>query len=110
MGTSVTKEITVELDEDRSVTIEVEVVGTYDSHYGADADGNRGMGVWFVDDTFYTIPDKDDNEELLTKEDKELVKDKLDKEIDDTDWDFSTAEREEYEAEMEYRREQQNDE
>lgn len=110
MDTTITKEITVELDDERSVTLEVTVTGEHDSHYGADADGNRGASMWFIGDTEYTLPEKDDNEDLLSKEDKELLKKKLEKEIEDTDWDFGTAAREDYEAEMEYRREQQNDE
>ena len=32
------------------------VIMVHDPDYGADADGNRGIAVWFLDDIDYDIP------------------------------------------------------
>lgn len=33
-----------------TIEIEVTIHWDYDSDYGSDADGNRGVGVWSIDD------------------------------------------------------------
>jgi hypothetical protein len=76
----------VELDSGIEVTVYVEVDITYDSDYGADADGNRGSDVYFIDDLRYIIPDRDDNDVELTAEDKKDLERILEDKIHGFDW------------------------
>jgi hypothetical protein len=72
------KEFTVELGDDKTVTAEMNATFIYDANYGADADGNRGMGVWFVDDVYPTHEIAyDDDGRRLTREEIELAQDLL---------------------------------
>jgi hypothetical protein len=57
---------TFNLLDGKAVTIEVLLHGSYDPAYGSDADGNRGIGVWFLDDSEYKIPELDDEQKPLT--------------------------------------------
>lgn len=49
MNTTITKTITIELD-DLTVDAVVELSLDRDDNYGCDADGNRGRSVTFIDD------------------------------------------------------------
>ena len=72
------KYYTVEIPGDKTVTAEMIATFVYDSSYGADADGNRGMGVWFVDDVYPTHEIAyDDDGRRLTREEIELAQDLL---------------------------------
>ena len=77
--------------------IEVEQCFEYDSDYGADADGNRGMAMWFFGDREILSVSKDGkNVDLKSEEGKVLLskieKDKhFDKLVEDHDWNVSTA-------------------
>lgn len=84
----INKDIKVFLAEDRPVTIELKVCGVYDANYGADADGRRGMGVWFLDDFDYNPPEKDDNGQVITFQDKKVLEEIVYNEVHNTDWDF----------------------
>lgn len=97
----ITKELTIELDDGREFTIEVTATASYDSNYGADADGNRGMGVWDREDDEFTIPDVDAEGYRLDSVEKEELEKKLNLEIERQDWDFSSADEKEYEPEDE---------
>jgi len=62
--------LTTEIDD---VLLYIEGEVTYDHNCGADADGNRGIGVWFVEDVLVrdaTTTEKDGQNliELLTEE------------------------------------------
>lgn len=86
---SKTEEITIELD-DVDVTLEITVTAYLDEDYGADADGNRGVSKWIVDEISYEGSDGEvysDSGDLLDSDQKKL----LDEEISDLvdDWDFS---------------------
>ena len=70
---------TIELKEDLTededvivVEIMVNIDYTYDSNYGADLDGNRGIGVWFVDEYEYEIRECSKEGELTEKQQEEL--------------------------------------
>ena len=56
------------------VTVDIVVYGVYESNYGADADGNRGINAWFVEDYEYTIPDASDDGTPLETIQKEKLK------------------------------------
>lgn len=72
----VTKEITVTLKSGKKVTAEYTAVFYYDSNYGADADGNRGMPMWFLDDCYPAAEIKTDDEGVeLSKEEIEEADD-----------------------------------
>ena len=67
-------EFTVELGSGKEVTAEVECCVINDSNYGADADGNRGMSMTWIDSLELTVPisewDKDDSGNELSQEEK----------------------------------------
>jgi hypothetical protein len=60
-----TKDFTVFISPGRTVTSEVTAELVYEADYGADADGNRGIGVWFVEGLQLSYIGRDDNEETL---------------------------------------------
>ena len=70
----------------KPVTVEVKAVAFYDSNHGADADGNRGMGVWFIDDVTWDIPETDDDGNTLNEDEKQTLNDLLDMKVDDIDF------------------------
>lgn len=51
-----TKELSVTLGNGKRVTREMEIKTSVDNHYGADADGNRGGRMEFLDDIRPTVP------------------------------------------------------
>lgn len=89
MKSTVIKLLNVELESGKAFEIEVMATGVYDAHYGADADGNRGMGVWLFDDVEFTLPRTDEEGEPLTTEELTELTDKLDVEIGKEDWEFA---------------------
>ena len=90
MTSRVEKEISVELKSGKIVTVEVTAIGSYDSNYGADADGNRGMGVWFLDDVEFKIPEvADDGSGLHNLEMKE-AEDLLNIRLESEDFEFGS--------------------
>lgn len=97
---TVTKMVEVEL-EDETIEIELTVWAYYDANYGADADGNRGIGVWEVDDYDYEMP------EDLNDGEKDMVRTQLHKVIDNLD--FSEAEAERLTTKAEHDRESRED-
>ncbi len=50
---------------------ELEVLLEYDSSYGADADGNRGMGTWFGEDII-----QEHCQCVLTSKEQDLIYDR----------------------------------
>lgn len=92
------KDFTVTLKNGRQVTAEVEALISYDPYYGADADGNRGVPMNFLEDLKLSHPvvtDDEDyilsNEEMLEADDLIMNKAELDdweENLDDTDYDF----------------------
>lgn len=87
---SLNKAFTVELESGKILTVEVTASGYFESDYGADADGNRGVGMWFVDDIEYTLPKVDEKGEVLTDEELDELDEVLNEEIDNFTWEFST--------------------
>lgn len=85
---TISREITVELDSGQSVTLEVEVYGNFEENYGADSDGNRGISTWFIDDIEYELPDFDDNGQELTAEQKVEACVLIDNQISRERWNF----------------------
>jgi hypothetical protein len=83
----VTKEFEIELDNGNVVNVSITVEGDYEANYGADADGNRGVGMWFISDHSYEILD---DSELSDSETAELAE-KVEEKVSDEDWDFDTA-------------------
>lgn len=87
MSTTVTKEQDVELSSGRTVSVDIEIFGIYDSQFGADADGNRGQGRWLIDSHGYTITEDD-----LTPEEETELDEKVEEIVYDGEWDFDNAE------------------
>lgn len=83
----VERELTLRLSDTRRVTVELKATGVLDSNYGADADGNRGMPVWFIDDVTWDLPDTDDDGNTLSESDRKIVDGLLNLKVDDVDWD-----------------------
>ncbi len=90
----ITKELKVELKDGREFTIEVTANAEWDSNYGADADGNRGMGVWERSEDDYTLPEIDSEGYHLDSVETEELETKLQAEIEKQDWDFPEDEKE----------------
>lgn len=84
---TITKECEVELSTGRTVAVSLEVEGIYDSHYGADADGNRGQGRWMVDSHSYEVETEDE----LSEEETAELDEKVEELVYEGDWDFDTA-------------------
>lgn len=60
---------TIELENGRMVSVDLELVIIYERDFGADADGNRGVACRILDDYDYTCSD-----DLTADEKKELDK------------------------------------
>lgn len=73
------------------VTVDIVVYGVYESDYGADADGNRGISAWFIEDYEYMIPDVSDDGTQLETVQKEKLKLVVQNLIENHDWDFEEA-------------------
>ena len=73
------------------VTVDIVVYGVCESNYGADADGNRGINAWFVEDYEYTIPDASDDGTPLETIQKEKLKLIIQDLAENHDWDFDAA-------------------
>ena len=63
------------------VEVMIKVTYIYDANYGADLDGNRGEGVWFLDESYYEIESCTKDGEL-TKEQVQELEAKVDKIIE----------------------------
>lgn len=78
-------------DTEKFITIEITVTGHLDRNYGADADGNRGVPVWFIEDHDYTVPTLCDDGTTLTQADLEQLEEEVGNWVNNTDWDFDEA-------------------
>src|ERR1035441_8287552 len=78
MSNQITETLKIELNSGKAFEIEVTVTGVYDAHYGADADGNRGMGAWFLDDLEFELPEVDEEGVYLTTDETIELEEKLD--------------------------------
>ena len=82
-------EFTVTLKSGKVVTAEVECTLVHDSNYGADADGNRGMAMDFIDEIGLTVPiedpswEKDDNGVELSFEERQEAEKLILAEVED---------------------------
>ena len=76
------KEITLTVNN-KPVTLELRAIAYCDSNYGADADGNRGMSVWFIDEVLWDLPEIDDDGNPLSEEEKQTLDNLLNTKIDD---------------------------
>lgn len=89
---TVCKEFTVTLISGKIVTAIVEVELSYESNYGADADGNRGIGASFVENICLTMPiddvswELDDNGIRLNQIEKEEAERAILEMADEYDW------------------------
>ncbi len=93
MSGRTTKEYTVELSNGKSVTAEVLFMGVYDRNYGADADGNRGMGMWMDDGFNFDTPTTDDDGHELSEEEQAEADSLLEAEAnDESDLDYEEDE------------------
>lgn len=101
MSNRVTKSLTIELNSGKSFEVDVTAVGLYDSNWGADADGNRGMGVWLLEDLEYDLPDTDDEGLRLTNEEMIELATQVELKANDQAWVFSHEDDREYEPELE---------
>jgi hypothetical protein len=82
------QEFTVEAENGQKVTVEVVAIGELDSHYGADADGNRGIPLWTVKEFKFEIPQIDDSGEHLRAAAREELHDLILAEADVAVWNF----------------------
>jgi hypothetical protein len=87
-----TKEFEIELEDGTEVTVEITMEAYVEKNYGADADGNRGEDLWFLDGP----PQLEitDCRTVLSKEQRQELKDKIDSLVAKTDWNFEEDERE----------------
>jgi hypothetical protein len=76
---------------ERSVTIEVTSYANWDL-YGADADGNRGQWQWEHDHDDYDIPDKCDDDMVISDEDKSKLESIVSDWSADQAWEYEDAE------------------
>lgn len=81
------KELTVELNNEKQVTVEVEVTGSRE-RYGDDADGNRGSWEWFVQDVDFSMPSFDDDNNPLDHDEKNEVEKLISERVDEESWNF----------------------
>lgn len=89
MSTAVIHEcVTLKVNE-KPVTADIVVYGVYENDYGADADGNRGVAAWFIEDYEYVVPDVDDEGHKLSDEEHETLKGMVQDFIENNDWDFA---------------------
>ena len=91
MSDTLNREFTVKLASGREVTAEVEVKLVHDGNYGADADGNRGMAMDFLDDVYLSIPITDkswanDENGPFSEAEKKEAEELLIKAAEDHDW------------------------
>lgn len=68
----------------KTVTLPIVFEWFHEPNYGADADGNRGISTWFLDDAFYEIPDNSDEGVVLSEEDKRILTGMIEGAIDNT--------------------------
>jgi hypothetical protein len=92
MSATIRKHYEIQLSSGLLTDVDVEIKGVYESDYGADRDGNRGKGMWLVEDVDYDFPISGINEEgkwkLLSTEDYTELTKLVDEEIDKDDLDF----------------------
>lgn len=79
------KEITVTVNS-KEITLDLYATAYYDSNYGADADGNRGMGVYFIDEVTWETPECDDDGNKLSEDEKKALNVLLNTKIDDIEF------------------------
>lgn len=83
-----TKDFSVVLPNGKRVTAEVKAVFYYEPNYGSDADGNRGIGMWFFDDMDFPTPILDDEENELSSEEKKEAEELINNAAENDDWTF----------------------
>ena len=89
---NLSKEFTVVLKSGKTVTAEMESEWSYERNYGADADGNRGVGAWFMDDLDFTVPvsypswNVDDDGNAMSDEEKLEAVELLTAKAEDDEW------------------------
>lgn len=76
------EDVVVTLENGKQVCAYVTVTYYYDSNYGADADGNRGMGVWVNDGVEFHTPKTDINGEELSQDEVEEAVELINDEAD----------------------------
>jgi len=86
---TIIKDMSIELSTGTTIDVEITVEGVYDGMFGADADGNRGVGRWMVDNHSYMYM-VSDNVSLTSEEDDELDE-KIEEIVYEGDWDFEAA-------------------
>jgi len=75
-------------DEDNiEITVCVRVTAYEDKNYGADADGNRGVSVWFTEDWEYDIESCSKEVKKLKKEQIIELENKIEKRVDEVELD-----------------------
>lgn len=67
----------------KEVEVEYTVHYYLERGYGADADGNRGVDMWFIDDWEYSIPEECVDHTKLTPAEKERCRVKIEKFLED---------------------------
>jgi len=83
---------------EKTITSDIVVYGVYESDYGSDADGNRGISCWFIDDYEFVVPDMDDEGHKLSDEERETLKRLVQDFTENHDWNFE----EELSRDMDY--------
>ena len=75
----------IELESGKVVDITVSVTGIHDAHYGADADGGRGVKRWFIVSLKHEVSCEDGE---LDEKDQAEVFEKIEELVYEDDWDF----------------------
>ena len=86
----ITKDLTVELNSGKMITVQVTVKGTYDPHNRFLRNGRRKQGKWNISDVSFEIPDCCDSLSLLSQDDKNQVEKLVSEKIGEERWDFDS--------------------
>lgn len=80
------KDVKIKLNNGKEVETSIEVKLVYDSNYGADADGNKGFPITFIEDVFILPFETDLNGNILSKDEIIEAEELFDNEIDLIEW------------------------
>jgi len=75
------KEFIFELSNQK-IPVSIEVLCVYDPSYGSDADGNRGVGAWLLDDVRTEML----SDVQLSDQDQKQLDALIETKIDETEW------------------------
>jgi hypothetical protein len=85
------RDFCIELRSGKFITATVSATLIHDSNYGADADGNRGVAMTFLEDLSWDAPLVDDDGVELSEQEQLEAEDAILKAAEDHCWDEDAA-------------------